>query len=295
MATPQEEEIVVQKIARIVRATRKQLGLSQDDVAQRLGLIQSALSRIETGAQMLSAPQWAEFCRFTGISPDSIMTGYVDLKKPAILKTDDREGTFKIPRRYSKVRGSKVRAMIPFLKYFESLYGEEGLRKYLKEKKIDPDFFICLDNQISINFVIDMAEYFVSKGTLKQKDFAKLTKPASSPESHGTLHYLYESKNDAADLLAVLVPNSRYYECNFDYVIEAEARRYIDLSVTPCQHLEATDYRDNETLGDFLCRYKKHYFEQFTSFHGTEAAHIEELQCHYKGHSKCVYRVNLAG
>ena len=294
MIITEQEKNTVKRIARLVRATRKQLGLSQDDVAQRLGLIQSALSRIETGAQMLSAAQWAEFCGFTGISPDSIITGYVDLKKPAILKTDDREGTFKIPRRYSKVRGSKVRALIPFLNYFESLYGEEALSDYLRTQRIDPDFFICLDNQISLNFVIDMAEHLTNKGVLKPKDLGRLAKPASSHHLHGKLRYLYETKNDAADLLNALIPNARYYECNFDYVIEAQARRHIDLAVRPSEHLRGIKYRDNSTLGDFLCRYKKHYFEQFTSFGGTEAAHVEELECHYKGHSKCVYRLNLA-
>jgi transcriptional regulator with XRE-family HTH domain len=294
MILTEQEKVIVRRIARLVRATRKQLGFSQEDVAQRLGIIQSALSRIETGSQMLTAAQWAEFCNFTGVSPDSIVTGYVDLKKSAVLKMDDREGTFRIPRRYSKVRGSKVRAVIPFLRYFESLYGEEGLREYLKARKIDPDFFICLDNQISLNFILDIAEELTNKGALKPNDFTTLTKPVSMPEVHGTLHYLYETKNDAADLLNVLIPNSRYYECNFDYAIEAQARRYVDLSVLPGEHLQATKYRGHPVLGDFLCRYKKHYFEQFTSFGGTEGGRIEELQCHYAGHNKCVYRVNLA-
>lgn len=291
-ASPQES-VIINRIARLVRATRKQLGLSQETVAKQLGLIQSALSRIETGSQMLSAPQWAEFCALTGISPDSIMTGYVDLKRSAVLKQDDREGTFRIPKKYAKNRGSKVRALVPFLSFFEKTYGDENLKKYLRAQKIDPDFFIGLDNQISLKFCLDITEHLVKEGALRPNELDKLTSAVLRPETHGILHYQYLGKTSASDLLGLIIPNAPYYECNFKYSIENQNKQSFDFSISPEEHLESTNYRNHPVLGDFLCRYKKQYFSQFTSFGGQRNAPVEELECHYRGHDKCVYRVNL--
>lgn len=293
MKVSSEEEIVIKRIARLVRATRKQLGLSQESIASKLGLIQSALSRIETGSQMLSAPQWAEFCRFTGISPDSIITGFVDLKRPTTLKQDDRDGTFRIPRRYAKNRGSKIRAMVPFLNYFEATFGEENLHKYLKAQKIDPDFFICLDNQISINFCLDMAEHFSKQGVLKSRDIPRLAAAVTAPRTHGVLHYQYEGMTDRGSMLELLIQNAHFYECNFAYSIQHRSRKEVEITVTPQEHLKETDYRNHPALGDFLCQYKKHYFSQFTAFGGNKASEIEEVECQFHGHEKCTYRIAI--
>lgn len=46
-----------------VRRLRKESGLGQVEFAVELGLDQSALSRIESGKQVLTAPQWVLLCK----------------------------------------------------------------------------------------------------------------------------------------------------------------------------------------------------------------------------------------
>lgn len=282
-----------------MRAARKQLGFTQEEIAGRLEISQSALSKLEHGALIPSAPQWFEFCRITGISTESLMTGYIERNQPASLKEGMREGSFKINKRYAVHRGSKVRAMLPFLAYLNASVGEKKYREYFKSVKLDADYFIDLDNQVGLEFCLDLSRYLINQKFLKPNDLQKLVAPVSQPETHGSLHLRYDSnRGNKANLLNVLILNSRHYECNFSYRIEEQKRQHLDLAIEPERHLAPASYRHDPILGDFLCQYKKGYFSHFMHYGEREDGHsgeIHELECHYRGAPKCVYRIPLAG
>jgi len=52
---------------KFIRDTRRALGLSQVDLAQRLGTSQSKLSKIEKGIIQIGIREWFLFCKVTGI------------------------------------------------------------------------------------------------------------------------------------------------------------------------------------------------------------------------------------
>lgn len=277
-----------------MRAARKRSELTQQSVAARLGISQGALSKIENGILIPSAPQWFEFCEMTSISPDSLTAGYIDNGTSAVLMQKGSDLPFKMPRAYLENRGSKVRAMLPFLAYFRSLMGEEKLEEYLKANKIDPDFFVQMDNQISLAFCLDISRFLISKGYFKPEDFPKLKEAVVNPTAHGRLHRSYEATGNAANLISVLLRNSKQYECNFSYSLEEQGQQHLVLSVAPEAHLAEFDYKNDPVLGDFLCRYKKYYFESFASYGDKGSASVREVQCHYKGADRCVYHLDLA-
>ncbi len=59
-------------IGEIVRDIRKHRNLNQTEVCKAIGLDQSALSRVESGKQQLTAAQWVLFCRKLRIKADLI-------------------------------------------------------------------------------------------------------------------------------------------------------------------------------------------------------------------------------
>lgn len=287
------ERIAAKSVSRIMRAARKQLGLTQEEVSRHLGISQSALSKLEHGALIVSAPQWFEFCRLTHIRPESLLTGQIDRLKPAIVSDDPREGTFKLPRRYSLHRGSKVRAMLPFLSFLGEALGEKRTREFFKVHKVDPDFFIDLDNQLSLEFTLDVVRYLVDQRLFRPRDIARVVKPVSHASMHGLLHERYATGTSRSDLLQQIVMNARLYECNFAYRVEDVKRGTVDVSITPERHMSDLSYRDDATLGDFLCQYKKHYFDRFLQYGepgAGKALSVEEPECHYRGAERCVYR-----
>jgi transcriptional regulator with XRE-family HTH domain len=290
--TPQEQQ-VANKIANLMRAARKRSGMTQVEVSKILQISQSALSKIESGILIPSAPQWFEFCGATKISPDSLTTGLIEYHSPATLQHGTQGIHFKLPKAYQQNRGSKMRAMLPIVNYFRNVGGEEKFDAYFKKIKMDSEMLYDLDAQVSLNFFLDLSRMLISEGLLKAKDFSKLTESVNRPQTHGYMHRQYDSEAGSLNVLSVLLANSAQYECNFKYQIEDQKKNQVTMSVTPREHLREMSYRNDPTLGDFLCKYKQHYFERFTSYGGTKGATLRELQCHHDGADSCVYQLKV--
>ncbi len=282
-------------IGTLVRATRKQLGLVQLPVAKRLDLTQSALSRIESGLQVMTAPQWAEFCSFTGISPECIMTGYIEFMRPAALESVKQKIPFRMPAKYLDDRGTKVRATLPITKFFKSIYGLDGFEKYCESNKIDPDFFVNLDNQIHVDFSFDMVDFLRLKGHLKTADIVKMTKPVNRPEMHGQLRHMYEGlKSNVTQLISAFASHSLYYDCNFKYGIADTARKHIDFFIRPEAHVWEKLRNTNSDTAEFISKYRKHYGERFAAFGSDHIPQVEHRESFFKGAEQCVFRVEWA-
>ncbi len=63
-----------------MKSTRLERGLTQKEVAGKLGVAQGTLSKMENGRLMPSVIQWFDFCNFTGLPSDSILekSGSID-------------------------------------------------------------------------------------------------------------------------------------------------------------------------------------------------------------------------
>ena len=277
-----------------MRAARKRAGLTQVGVSTGLGISQSALSKMESARLIPSAPQWFAFCDIARISPDSLTLGYIEHNKPATLGRGEIESGFRLPKQFAEFRGSKVRAVMPFIIVFKEIFGEEKFDQFLESHKLDPDFFMDLDNQISLNFVLESMRTLVSKGDFKAKDFSRMSRAVVNPGVHGGL--LYSRYKDASDSIVrfkSLIGNARQYECNFRYGLEDESRAGVVLSIEPEPHLGAFDYRNDSVLGNALCRYKQHYFQEVATC-GHHDLKLREIECHYKGAERCVYELKVA-
>lgn len=73
MSKYSSKKISVQDTARVMRAVRKQLKLTQVFVSKKLSVSQGSLSKMETGKAEPSALQWMEFCRMTAIPMDALL------------------------------------------------------------------------------------------------------------------------------------------------------------------------------------------------------------------------------
>jgi len=283
-------------LARVMRAARKQMGMNQIELSKRLGISQAKLSKVENALNVPTAVEWINFCLMAGISPDSIKTGFIESLTPAKLRSTPVENGFDVPAHYASMRGSKVRAMLPLMRYFEASYGPAKLKAFLKEKRLDPDFFVNLDNQLNINFSLDLMRVLVSDGKLKAKGFAPMVQAATESALHGGLARFYEKQNDSISLLDTLLAQARKYECNTSYSIESQTATQFDLSIAPEEHLQYFKYKDDPVLENAVCEYKKAYFGRFTGFQGVprQAVEIHERECHFRGAKRCLYQIKVA-
>lgn len=63
------------KSARIIKAIRQERGWTQSELAARLGISQSALSKLEAGKLVPSSLLWFTFCAMAEIQPESLLVG----------------------------------------------------------------------------------------------------------------------------------------------------------------------------------------------------------------------------
>jgi transcriptional regulator with XRE-family HTH domain len=281
------ERKAAKKIARIMRAARKQAGMNQMDLARKIAISQSALSKFENAHLIPSAPQWFVFCEVMGISADSLTLGYLDHIHPVTLNA--APSGFKLPKRYSEQRGSSVRATLPFVAHFVSHHGEAAFNSLLSAQKIDPDFFVDLNNQLNINFCLDLARESIKAGYLKPGNVTDLTQWVAKPDMHGRLAQAYDAPANGIPLIASLISNAPVYDCNFKYEVQEQSNERIEISITPQEHLRHFQYRDDPALGDFLCQYKKQSLLAFGFRGGRPQLKLKEAECHYHGAQKCVY------
>jgi transcriptional regulator with XRE-family HTH domain len=280
------DRILIQRIGQILQATRKHLGLNQTAVAPQLGLDQSALSRVESGKQMLTATQWFTFCSLSGISPDSLTFGFIELDRP--------ESAIRLPSRYAFEKRSKVRSLLPMLDFARATLGERGFNSFLEDRKIDPEFFINLNAAINFNFTLDLAEALVKKTGMSSKDAENITRTAAEAISHGSLHHFYDCiSSNPVNLIAGFVDHAARYNTNFQYQVVDSGKHHIDVAVTPAPHMKEFNYRDNAVLGDFLCHYDRGFFQNLSSYGGQKGLKVTIAENMYKdkGIERCLYRM----
>ena len=281
------DQIINIQIGKLLQATRKHLGLNQTAIAPQLGLDQSAMSRVESGKQILTATQWFNFCKIAGISPDCLMYGTVEL--------NHLESAMRLPPRFSFEKHTKVRALSPMLEYARIKLGERGFDAFLDECKIDPDFFLNLSAEINFNFVIDLTEVLVQKTGMDSKDAEDITRVASKETVHGTLHHLYDYLyTNQLSLISAFIDNVTSYGSNFKYEIVDADKNEIDIAITPLAHMKEFDFKENTLLGDFFAHYDKGFLQNLSAYGDQKQAKVTLMENLYKGAPRCLYRVKTA-
>ena len=68
------------KLGAFLRTVRLEAGVSQRDLAAKLGLPQSFVSKIERGERQLQALELIEICKEIGVDPGAFVSRYVSAK-----------------------------------------------------------------------------------------------------------------------------------------------------------------------------------------------------------------------
>jgi transcriptional regulator with XRE-family HTH domain len=80
------DEKLQRTLGEAARAARLRLGLTQEEVAKKVGLAQSVYGRIERGAMMPSVPTLRKLCLALGISSEALLSlGGQEGAAPAVI------------------------------------------------------------------------------------------------------------------------------------------------------------------------------------------------------------------
>ena len=252
-------------VARIFRCARKQAGFTQGDICERLEISQSYLSKIENGINIPSVVLWAQFCDLTGIRADTVIHGYIDNMSVVSKKFDKDNFIAKLPAKYVYSRTMKVRSLNSFLFYISGIIGDQKLENVLKFLGVDPDFFCNYDNEINLNFLLDLSKKFVEDGTINLEAMSKMVKNINNPTVHGNLASKYEIRNKPIDKIKALLSNVKRYETNFSYTSIKEVSKNNFLIMGEENELISDfKFRHDNITKELMSYVSKRYLDEFT-------------------------------
>ena len=102
-----------QTLGKRIAANRKHLGLTQEALADKLGITAQAVSKWETDASCPDIAALPQLCKILGISADELLTGKSEEVRivPAAERKPFEELVFRV--RVNSVAGDKVRVNLP--------------------------------------------------------------------------------------------------------------------------------------------------------------------------------------
>ncbi len=253
-------------LALIMRSARKYKGITQQELAKALNCSQSALSKMENGVLIPSAPQWFDFCRITEIPPESIVNGFIDRSQRVEVTSAKTNNGHNLPSRYSQNRGMKVRNVVPLLCYICNTYGEETLKSFLKSHKVALDFFVDYDNQVSLNFLYDLFKYFQEQEESTDELLDKIVECIYKPDSHGSLYRTFSKSKTSVDAVKLYVENMDLYQKDFDIELAGEGSSQLELSLNPNDHAHSFKTLKDKDFCEFIEKYFVKSIESISKF-----------------------------
>lgn len=283
----------IRRIAPVLRAVRKASGKKQSSIADMLQVTQATISAYESEKSIPSASQWFRFCKEFALSAEHAWDmGLIDANTANLAFPKDVQNCFRLPKRYLRYTGSKVRATRLFIKFFERKFGREKLLKFMEHSKIDPDFFVILGNELNLSFTIELLEQLIQGGMLNKNNLKEFVMPTLTSQIQGSLHATYMGCDSVNQLLRTLVKNINKYDVNNTYEIIEENQEGVFFSIHCREHMRFFPYK-TDLLGDFFCSYKKEYLKYFCLYVQKLPADITEVECHFHGAKRCLYKIHL--
>jgi transcriptional regulator with XRE-family HTH domain len=262
-------------IGRIMKAARRFKKENQESVSKAIGCSQSALSKLEHGTLVPSAPQWFDFCRYLEIPVQSLESGVIDRNWP--LSSLEEPSIIKWPKRYRMFRGVKSRELYPFVSYLGQVRGDEGVQKMFEELGIDIDLAVDFDHQINHVLIFDIIHYFIKNDIINIQNMKALGERNASPIMHGELFKHYSKLKNVKDLLSSFSENQRFYQIDVKFEVESELDKCVLILKTEKQF----DYFLKEAgpdVVDFYRYYLKSKLECFLSALLKSSVNLSQVQ-----------------
>ncbi len=248
-------------IGRIMKAARRYKKENQESVSKAIGCSQSALSKLEHGTLVPSAPQWFDFCRYLEIPVTSLETGVID--RQTKLNKSDLPSNIKWNKRYRVSRGIKSRELFPFVSFLRQNKGDAGVDNMFSSLDLDLDLAVDFDHQISQLIILDIMNYFIKNNICPVQEVKKIGERFASPVMHGNIFKEYTSKKSLKDILQSFIDHQNLYQSDIHYQLEQVSENECQLKLSPEKSLIDQYGEQSSDVAEFYRYYQKSKLETF--------------------------------
>lgn len=272
---------------------RKVSGISQGEIGKALGLHQTAISRIESGIQLLSPEELFLAAQFFDVKIDTFLDGTVNYWKIA----ENFKQPLPFPDHYTAYPFMRLRETLPFLRFLEQTKGTSFKDGFIKEFKLESKLLSSPDQNIGTGVHFDILVRLLDEKLVQTKHLKNITEVARRADVQGYFHSIYESMNTPLAMIQFWAINSHHYESNFNYVIDSASQKRLTLLSEPKSHLHDNDLSsrlDHQELGHLLCQYRSTFLTDLPKYIGLKPLKINESSCFFEGDKNCCYEIQVA-
>ena len=286
-----QDEKILEALGETVKRLRKCAHISQERIAEILGLHQTAVCRVELGQQSLQPWHLQQLSELYDVRVSDFLSGQINF-----WHTAERFGQKPpFPERYQEMVFSKVRELLPILQFVTTQKGRAYAQRVLRDidLELDLNYLRGPDQPMGVNCHLDLMRHSIKTGVLTDHTLKLVVDETRTEAVQGFLHPLYQTQSSPFNLLKTFVLNSHHYESNFVHTLLEDGKEELVLSVKPTEHMANVKYKDAD-LGDVLCRYKREYLSQLPVYIGAKPVRVLEKDCHFHGAAQCVYTIHAS-
>jgi transcriptional regulator with XRE-family HTH domain len=203
-------------IADVIAAARKDRRLSQEQIAEALGIHQATYSRFENGISIPTIAQWDDLCRALKIPYDAGRYKLIDRLKPLSGMPAKTRLSKSVPGEYQEENCIKVRYLLPMINYVHQTLGAEAFENAISRLGFEKAFFINIDHELNLRFLSAFIDSLGLSGTSGPAVLPQISELVRKPESHASLSDVYLRSLSKAELLTSFSENQKYYQSFYD-------------------------------------------------------------------------------
>ena len=193
----------------------------------------------------------------------------------------------KIDSIYSKNPFSSGKILNMHIDTFSSLLNDNAFEQFCEKEKIDPLYFVNINNPLSANFNFRLMQALVIKGIIsKDEQIKKYSQNAIKIINNSPFGNVYDN-SAGVDRILLFFQFSEQYEDNHEYkIFDYYQGREILCGFRPREHVDLNLYNGPFLKGVF-CKFLHCCFEEIG---GGKDIISEKISCIHKGDAYCSYR-----
>lgn len=283
--------------ADLLKLIRLYSGINQVELARRLEVTQSWLSRLESGMGDITLNQLLLLKKNFGVSADQMVDGAVSFL--------DIASRFKVPialpSKYSSSPGMKMVNIYPFLRMLIENSGEKAVVRLMRSLGVARHLLAEPKLPIHVNLMLDVMSQCHENGLLNYASgWNRLGKLALVDQSWKAEEISKSIESSPIVALKRYFALNQNYDRDFTYSLIEEGRSSAQVSLKRSIELLNVGL-PNSSSGQWICRYKQAVLREVAEACLGKTVKLKQLSCQFhKGQAEtkpgrdCIFHVSWA-
>lgn len=179
------------KIGKLISSLRKERGLTQKNIAEKLNISNKTISKWECGIGCPDVSLWSELSEILGVDIEKILQG--DLSPNSIDSGNIKKINFYVCSICKNIITSTSKASISCCgRKLTPLVANHGKELNMKITNMDNDYHICFDHEMNKDHYIMFVSYVIDDKIFLYRLYPEQTAEIRIPEARkGSRIYLY--------------------------------------------------------------------------------------------------------